>query len=276
VYPSKIKLKSKKEIKKRHKMTCIIGSKCNDGVALIADKKIIDEGTNWVEYKEKLFIFKIDSFYYPIVIGFSGTLPLYEKFKREAIATLAQINPTPAGYSPVGYGFGYSTSGTIYPFTPMNSTSQGKEVHLYDYIKILEDIVKNYNKEYRHEKFDVLFSAQVKYSGAVLIHIPNDGLSDDIHEYKVIGSGGIPATTFLKNLDPNNMTMNQFAKWGFFIIKYIEEKGIDNQVGVGQHKPQIYFIPNEEHLYQADDNFLNECEYSKGIMDKNFKKILPE
>jgi hypothetical protein len=52
-------------------MTCIIGAKCIDSVVLIGDKKITDEKTNQVEYKEKLFIFKKDRFYYPIVVGSS-------------------------------------------------------------------------------------------------------------------------------------------------------------------------------------------------------------
>jgi 20S proteasome alpha/beta subunit len=41
-------------------MTCIIGGKCKDGIVLIADRKITDEETNQVEYKEKLFIFQKD------------------------------------------------------------------------------------------------------------------------------------------------------------------------------------------------------------------------
>jgi hypothetical protein len=71
------------------------------------------------------------------------------------------------------------------------------------------------------------------------------------------------------------MTMDKFAKLGFFIIKYIEEQGIDNQVGVGKDRPQVYFIPNEGQLVEADNNFLNECEHSKNTIEENFKKILP-
>ncbi len=60
---------------------------------------------------------------------------------------------------------------------------------------------------------------------------------------------------------------------GFFIIRYIEEYGLVNGVGVGRDKPQIYFIPNEGHLSQADAIFLNECENSKLAMETNLKNL---
>lgn len=63
------------------------------------------------------------------------------------------------------------------------------------------------------------------------------------------------------------MTMDRFGKLGFFIIKFIEERGIDNKVGVGKGEPQIYFIPNEGHLIQADSNFLEEC----NLLQKNLR-----
>lgn len=71
-------------------MTCIIGGKCKDGVVLAADKNVRYPDIDAFEYEEKLFIFQKDYFYYPIVVGSSGTVPLNEKFKREAIDVLGQ------------------------------------------------------------------------------------------------------------------------------------------------------------------------------------------
>jgi hypothetical protein len=81
---------------------------------------------------------------------------------------------------------------------------------------------------------------------------------------------------FLKGLYQTDLTMNRFAKLGFFIIKYIEEQGIDNNVGVGKDKPQIYFIPNEGPLTPASDSFLTECDDYKNKIAENFKNILPK
>ena len=142
--------------------------------------------------------------------------------------------------------------------------------------RLFLDIIKNFKKRYTSGKFDVLFAAQVKSTGAVLRYISDGGLSEDMDKYKVIGGGEIAASVFLRAINPNNMTMKEFAKWGFFIIRYIEEYGLVNGVGVGRDKPQIYFIPDEGHLSQADAIFLNECENSKLAMERNLKNLLIE
>jgi 20S proteasome alpha/beta subunit len=267
------KPKNRKQFNNSPKMTCIIGGKCIDGVVLVADKKIVDEKSNLVEYKEKLFIFQRESFYYPIVVGSSGTIPLYDKFKREAIETIQEINPVPPPFDYRNFNAGnFQVSGRIYFY----SSDTSKEVTLYPYLKKLEDIIKKYKKEYISRGFDVLFAAQVQHKGAVLSHIREDGLSDDINGFTAIGSGGPAAIVFLKGLYQTDFTMSRLAKIGFFIIKYIEEQGIDNNVGVGKDKPQIYFIPNEGPLTPASDNFLTECEDDKKTIAENFKNILPK
>jgi hypothetical protein len=256
-------------------LTCIIGGKCRDGVALVADRKITDEATNQVEYKEKLFIFEKDLFYYPIVIGSSGTIGLFEKFKREAIEHLEKINPP--SFDPKGFNrhsFDTSVSGTIYPYA--STSNSGRQVYLYPYLERLEDIIREHKNRHFGKGFDVLFAAQIKYSGAVLSYIAEDGLSEDVDRHKAIGSGEIAANVFLKSVNPNLMTMDQFGRLGFFVIKYIEEQGIDNNVGVGRLQPQIYFIPNEGHLLQAENNYLGKCKHTKETMEEGLKKILSQ
>jgi len=265
--------KYKKKNNQRRKMTCIIGGKCNDGVVLIADKKIKDPNTNSFEFREKLFVFKKDYFYYPIVVGSSGTIPLYEKFKRDAIEVLQKINPDPASFSFKSFTTkSFDVSGMIYPHPSMSNSS--KEVVLYPYIEKLEGIIKKFKKDYTGEEFDVLFAAQVEFRGAILSYISEAGLSEDISKHKTIGSGEIPASVFLNILNPNEMTMKEFAKWGYFIIKHIEEYGIDDKVGVGKELPQIYFIPNQGQLYQAQNDFLDCCEKSRKHMEENLKNLL--
>ena len=107
-------------------MTCIIGGKCRDGIVLIADKKITNEETCQDEYRDKLFIFQKDNFYYPIVVGSSGTVALFDKFKNKAIEELEKIK-SPAfdanGYD--GGGYEISVSDTINPYSSMvNNTSE--------------------------------------------------------------------------------------------------------------------------------------------------------
>jgi hypothetical protein len=139
-------------------------------------------------------------------------MALYDKFKREAIEELEKINPPPfslRGFS--SRAFNTSVSGTIYAYSSMDNPRQ---VILYPYLEKLEEIIRKYKKMYG-QRFDVLFAAQVKDSGATISYIRDYGLTDDIYEYKTIGSGEIPASLFLKILDPPNMVMKQFAKWGY-------------------------------------------------------------
>jgi hypothetical protein len=96
-------------------MTCIIGGICSDGIALIADKKVVDRDTEMVEFKEKLFIFQQESFYYPIVVGSSGTIALYEKFKRAAIEEIKKINPVQPPFDYRNFDSGnFDVSGRLY------------------------------------------------------------------------------------------------------------------------------------------------------------------
>lgn len=257
-------------------MTCIIGGKCSDGVVLIADRKSIDVETGIVDFEgDKLFIFQKDFFYYPIVIGSSGRTALDKKFNKDASDVLREMNPVSPVYNyKTSNPFNAIVSGMIYPYSGMSGNNKGKEVVLSPYISELENITKKYRKEYSSQPFDVLFAAQIQHKGAVLFYIPSDGVSDDINKFKVIGTGEIPSNVFLKSIDPNKITMERFAKWGYFIIKYIEDKGIDNYVGVGKFEPQIYFIPNTGHLTQANNEFFAECKHSKGIMQKNLENLL--
>ena len=45
--------------------------------------------------------------------------------------------------------------------------------------------------------------------------------------------------------------MKQFAEIGYFIIKYIEKTELDASIGVGNLKPQIWYLPNK---YEVDKN----------------------
>ena len=145
-------------------------------------QKITDEETHQVEYKEKLFVFKKEGFFYPIIVGSSGTIALYDKFRREAIYELEKISPPPP-FSPRGFssrGFNTSVSGTIYSYS---STDNPRQVILHPFLEKLEEIIRRYKGTYR-QKFDVLFAAQLRDRGATIHYIRDDGLTDDIMNIK--------------------------------------------------------------------------------------------
>jgi tripartite motif-containing protein 71 len=56
------------------------------------------------------------------------------------------------------------------------------------------------------------------------------------------------------------MKMKQVGELGYYIIKHIEEFELDSSVGVGNNRPQIWFIPDKGDLEQAGTNLLDKFE----------------
>jgi hypothetical protein len=61
--------------------------------------------------------------------------------------------------------------------------------------------------------------------------------------YDIIGSGAPYAKLFPKKCWNGQMTMEQVAELGYFIIKYIDNFGLNFTVG---GEPVIWFIPDNE------------------------------
>jgi hypothetical protein len=51
----------------------------------------------------------------------------------------------------------------------------------------------------------------------------------------------------------NNISMEDFGELCYFIIKYFDNFEIDYTVGLGGMKPQIWFIPDNGHVGEADE-----------------------
>jgi hypothetical protein len=93
-----------------------------------------------------------------------------------------------------------------------------------------------------------------------LHYISERGVAEDINEYKVIGSGQVFSRPFLAQLWHNKMRMKEFGDIAYFIIKYVERYHLDEKVGVGKEKPQIWMIPNSGFFSLHGDDNLPELE----------------
>lgn len=60
----------------------------------------------------------------------------------------------------------------------------------------------------------------------------------------MIGSGARYARPFIDNARQPEMTMEQVAGLGYFIIRYIASFGLDLSVGINNENPQVWYIPN--------------------------------
>ena len=70
------------------------------------------------------------------------------------------------------------------------------------------------------------------------------------------------------------MTMNEFAEFAYFIIKYFDRFEIDYKVGLGGRKPQVWFVPDdlEQKVREADPNTIKNYEVGSNQMLENITK----
>jgi hypothetical protein len=119
-------------------MTYILGSRCKDGVVMIADRKIVFDNFN-TEYRDKLFLYLNQ-----LVMGSSGSVSLFDKFRNYASTAAERL---------ITY-----------------SEDQSSAVD--EYISEIENRTGKLNERYAHKQpeFDVLIGIQT-VTGAVLQHV---------------------------------------------------------------------------------------------------------
>jgi len=188
-------------------LTYILGAKCADGIVMVGDKRVT-RGSGGLEYEDKIF-----SDVSNVIIGASGTVGLFDKFRRE-ISGVAQENP---------------------------------DIGVRDFIAQAEKIVYGLNREYMDRKvgFIDLLVAYGRIRHGELQYITPTGLAEVVRRYQVIGSGAPHGAYYLKKLWNYKLTMRQVAILGCAIIQHIEENELDEGVGVGNDNlPQVWFNAN--------------------------------
>lgn len=221
-------------------MTYILGSRCKNGVVLVADKKIITiDGAAEYQYINKL-VSEIEN----LVIGYSGSRRIFELFRNNLVDNLIS----------------YKDKNHEYP-TITNIRSQVAEI-----LHILSN-------KYHRDSIDLLIGVSGEMSldrRSQLTYFYQDGAMEPVIDYKVIGTGAPYGSIFLKQNWHQDMTMKEVAELGYFIIKYVEKYSLDLSVGVNKDKPQVWFIPDNEANYSADTEVLNEIE---GKAEMSLKRI---
>jgi 20S proteasome alpha/beta subunit len=214
-------------------MTYILGARCKSGVVLVADKRItVGEGAERI-YDNKLFSDVVDG----VVIGFSGARRTFEYFRNEIIR-----------------------SATAY-----KAKDPLHDIPIPELLSQISDIMYKVDLNYRGDSFDALVGISgTKYrSPSILKYFYQNGTHEPVVDYKAIGSGHPYGSIFLRQ--NSNPTMEQAAELGYLIIKYIETFELDLTVGLEEHHPQIWFIPDSTDAYEADEKVLEnlkaKCRY---------------
>ena len=191
-------------------MTYILGSKCSDGVVLIGDRRVVSGDGSSHEYEDKIFM--VDPW---MIVGSSGTLALFQKFRDQITEYVASPN----------------CERTVAAIINEIETTTGQ-------------LNASYHELLQGHDFDVLLGIKSTV-GSVLQYVYPYGLAEGVSKYKVIGHGEPYGVFFLKRWWKPDMAMLDVAELGFFIIKYIHEFELDNTVGIGDENPQILLIPKQ-------------------------------
>lgn len=258
-------------VKKVPQMTCIIGGKCTDGVALVADRKII-YGNGNVRSKEKIF-----KDYHPYVIAASGETISFDNFRKEALE-LAQNSRgmfnERAEFRPLQFDSSvFSGVAQLY-----SSSTTYPVIHHPRYLEGLKQIARKKKDDVKQNKdryrFDVLVASQTNEGLARLSYIDDNGALNDIFDpYIIIGSdsAAMYGSVFIKSLYKQNIKTNDFAKLAYFTIKYIDRFKLDDTIGLEDGRPVVFIIPNKGDVGRASDSLMDGWESDTNKMLDNFE-----
>ncbi len=206
-------------------MTYILGSRCSDGVLLVADRKIVENDGSKELFEEKIWVDASE-----IVTAASGSTVLYRKFRSNV---LDYVNERKGGLG-------------LQSFT--------KELE-----RIVSELNRGYGERVAGGGLEVLVALKHVSGEWILKIVDQYAVGDDVLRYRAIGTGSPYGSVFM-NYWRNDLTMEQVAGLGYFIIKYIEKLKLDAGVGVGDGKPRIWFMPHKEEPHRANFKFLDELE----------------
>lgn len=220
--------------------TLIIGAKCQDGIAIVGDRKTTSGlGGAWVDK-----IRRCGNIGWAI-FGAAGVGTLYEEFLN-ILPQRINAHSNWVRYqnqrllSQHAQEFGNNPNAIRPPLM-----SYTFEDFKQDCVGLLTEMRNRYSIAFQDPSccLSVLVGITVREEGGKLYYLDSTYcLPAEVNEIIAIGQREL-AEVFRKCWDPN-MTMVQTAELGMLAIKYIEQEGISDDIGVGPHQPQVWFIPN--------------------------------
>lgn len=194
-------------------MTLIIGGKCSNGVAIIADTKITGTEGTFLGHEQKLHGELTN-----VLFGCAGSLDMIDLFRMCAVGQVVMLRDSPEKYT---------------------------DINLHDKIK---EIMYLFTRIRNGEFFQltIMIARLIDRPSKPDLHVI-DSLgridSDFTLSYKAIGSGTRKADPILQGEWNESMSMKEFVKLSYCIIKYIEDVEPQGSVGVGSGKPHIKYLP---------------------------------
>ena len=207
-------------------MTYILGARCSDGVVLVGDTKVTIEGGADFAYSKK-----ITRPLATVVMGSAGIGGLYKDFQNRMVSTLIQYDKEQEDYPEEER-------------TPLITTEEEFSVIV---TRVIRDMHNNYDED-RHliiNNLMIICGSRIGSVEAQLTTFSPYGFPEPVNKIRAIGHGEPFGAVFLKQLWNERMNMEETAKLGLFIIKFLDETGLDNSVGYNKEfLPQVFYIPN--------------------------------
>jgi 20S proteasome alpha/beta subunit len=193
-------------------MTYILGARCKDGVVLVGDTKVTIGGGTDVEYAKKI-TFPLTN----VVMGSAGSGGLYKDFQNRVVSKVQREGGVPT--------------------KEQFSTLITKEIR---------GMHEDYGKHNERITYELMILCATRIGGPIsdLDVFTGYGYPLPVNQIRAIGHGEPYGALFHKKLWNENMTMEQTAKLGLFVIKFIEDMQLDNSVGHSEEfLPQVVYIP---------------------------------
>lgn len=230
-----------KRNRRLERTTLILGAKCEDGVILVGDRKVGSEAA--ATYISKIRRCGAINW---AVFGAAGIGTLFEEF----LTLLPQR---------VGNHFSWinyenqkliSQHRENFPNSPNEQLPPAftytTEDFKHDCVELLTEMRRRYSVAFENEWCNLQILIGTKEdSDAKLYYLESENcLPAEVPSIVFIGQSQL-SEIFRKCWD-ENMTMQQTAKLGILAVKYIEQEGMSDNIGVGNLQPQVWFIPNDQ------------------------------
>ena len=208
-------------------MTYILGARCVDGVVLVGDTKVtIEEGADYAYAK------KIQPPLTTVVMGSSGMGGLYKDFQNRIISAIVHMEK--------------KAQMEMGSPTPIAVITREEEFSVL-VSKVIREMHQDYDED-RHliiSNLMIISAMRIGTPFAQLTVFSPYGFPEPVNEKRAIGHGEPYGALFLKKMWRKDMTMEEAAKLGIFIIKFIQDMQLDNSVGFNQeYLPQVFYIPD--------------------------------
>lgn len=207
-------------------MTYILGARCKDGVVLVGDTKITAGGGTDYTYEKKI-TFPLSN----IVMASAGIGGLSREFQNRVITAVIRMEKERIEEGQKKY------------FPPI-TTEQEFSVLV---SKVIRDMHDDYGEDSYliHSNLMILCALRIGSPISQLTTFTGYGFPEPVNDIRAIGHGEPYGSVFIKKVWNNNMSMEQVARLGLFIIKFIDDNELDSSVGFKKEcLPQVVIIPD--------------------------------